>query len=94
MSTLVIKRSIVIEDDKTSVSLEDKFWIELKRIAIIQDKTLSQLVGMIRRDARSHTNLSSAIRLYVLDWALREDLKANGDGQPTGAVKRLTEARP
>jgi predicted DNA-binding ribbon-helix-helix protein len=67
MKSLVTKRSIVIAGHKTSVSLEDAFWTGLKEIAIGRDKTLSDLVAEI--DAgRPHGNLSSAIRLFVLDY--------------------------
>ena len=66
MKSLVIKRSIVIAGHKTSVSLEDAFWRGLKEIAIGRDKTLSDLVAEIDT-GRPHDNLSSAIRLFVLD---------------------------
>ena len=62
----VVKRSIVIAGHKTSVSLEDAFWRGLKEIAGGHDMTLSCLVAVIEGDRR-HGNLSSAIRLYVLD---------------------------
>ena len=52
--------------DKTSVSLEDAFWKGLKEIAGGRDVTLSDLVSTIDSDRR-HGNLSSAIRLFVLD---------------------------
>jgi predicted DNA-binding ribbon-helix-helix protein len=66
MKSPVIKRSIVIAGHKTSVSLEDAFWRGLKEIAIGRDKTLSDLVAEIDT-GRAHGNLSSAIRLFVLD---------------------------
>ena len=66
MKSPVIKRSIVIAGHKTSVSLEDAFWRGLKEIAIGRDKTLSDLVAEIDT-GRPHGNLSSAIRLFVLD---------------------------
>jgi predicted DNA-binding ribbon-helix-helix protein len=66
MKSPVVKRSIVIAGHKTSVSLEDAFWDSLKEIAAARDKTLSDVVAAID-DARSQGNLSSAIRLYVLD---------------------------
>jgi len=66
MKSSVVKRSIVLEGHKTSVSLEDAFWTELKEIAHVQRVTLSKLVGAI--DAtRQQNNLSSAIRLFVLE---------------------------
>jgi predicted DNA-binding ribbon-helix-helix protein len=63
--SLVSKRSIIIANHKTSVSLEDKFWDSLKEIAIERDVTLGALVAAIDAD-REHGNLSSAIRLFVL----------------------------
>jgi predicted DNA-binding ribbon-helix-helix protein len=66
MNSLVVKRSIVIAGHKTSVSLEDAFWQGLKRIANERAMTLSDLVGTIDT-GRHHGNLSSAIRLFVLD---------------------------
>ena len=66
MKSPVVKRSIVIAGHKTSVSLEDAFWGALKDIAIARNMTLSELVASIDA-ARKQGNLSSAIRLYVLD---------------------------
>jgi len=63
----IVKRSIVIAGHKTSISLEDDFWQALKGIAARRNMRLSELVTSI--DAgRVHTNLSSAIRLFVLDF--------------------------
>jgi predicted DNA-binding ribbon-helix-helix protein len=62
----IVKRSIVIAGHKTSVSIEDAFWAALKEIAAGRNMTLAELVVTI--DAgRQHGNLSSAIRLFVLD---------------------------
>jgi predicted DNA-binding ribbon-helix-helix protein len=66
MKSLVVKRSIVIAGHKTSVSLEDAFWRGLKEIAQNQNVTLSTMVGEID-NGRRQGNLSSAIRLFVLD---------------------------
>lgn len=68
MKSLVTKRSIVIAGHKTSVSLEDAFWQELKRIADMQRTTLSSVVSGIDTQ-RQQGNLSSAIRLFVLEQA-------------------------
>jgi len=65
MKSSVIKRSIVIDGHKTSVSLEDPFWTELKTIARTRSLTLSELVATINA-SREHANLSCAIRLFVL----------------------------
>jgi len=67
MRSSVIKRSVVVSGRKTSVSLEDAFWKALKEIAIARNLTLSDLVGSI--DAgRQQANLSSAIRLFILNF--------------------------
>jgi predicted DNA-binding ribbon-helix-helix protein len=66
MKSPVIKRSIVIAGHKTSISLEDAFWKALKDIALAQGTTMSELVATIDTQRR-HGNLSSAIRLFVLD---------------------------
>ena len=66
MKSQVVKRSIVIAGHKTSVSLEDAFWTGLKEIAKGREMTLSDLVASIDTD-RHHGNLSSTIRLLVLD---------------------------
>jgi predicted DNA-binding ribbon-helix-helix protein len=65
MKSPVVKRSIIIGGHKTSVSLEDAFWTDLKEIAHSQGATVSKLIAQID-DTRQQGNLSSAIRLYVL----------------------------
>jgi predicted DNA-binding ribbon-helix-helix protein len=67
MKSRVVKRSIVIVGHKTSVSLEDEFWVALKEIATGRDMTLSDLVAAIDGE-RQLGNLSSAIRLFVLGF--------------------------
>ena len=67
MKSPVVKRSIVIAGHKTSVSLEDAFWSGLKDIAALRTTTLSDLVASIDQ-GRHAGNLSSAIRLFVLDY--------------------------
>ena len=74
MKSSVVKRSIVIDGHKTSVSLEDAFWDHLKVIAHTQQATLSALVATID-EKRQHGNLSSAIRLFVLEYFRTNALK-------------------
>ena len=62
----VVKRCVVVNGAKTSVSLEEGFWCGMREIARETDKTLSELVSEISA-SRQHGNLSSAIRLFVLD---------------------------
>lgn len=65
-SFAVVKRSVIVDGRKTSVSLEDAFWEGLKEIALRQGSSLSGLIARIHA-RRSTANLSSAIRLFVLD---------------------------
>ena len=79
MKSLVFKRSIVVASHKTSVSLEDAFWNGLKEIAGERHMTLSDLVAAIDSQ-RQHGNLSSALRLFVLDF-YRTQLSHNNEGR-------------
>jgi predicted DNA-binding ribbon-helix-helix protein len=65
MKSPVVKRSIKLDGRKTSVSLEDAFWSDLKEIASSRHMTLSELVAAIDA-ARQQGNLSSALRVFVL----------------------------
>jgi len=86
MKSLVTKRSIVVGGHKTSVSLEGAFWNGLKEVAASRKITLSDLVGSIDSD-RVHGNLSSAVRLFVLDYYRNKIAAAVGtrgsDGEAT-----------
>ena len=82
MKSPVVKRSIVIANHKTSVSLEDAFWKGLKDIANDRDVTLSDLVATIDTE-REHGNLSSAIRLFVLDHYRTKTAAVPIENQPS-----------
>ena len=64
------KRSVTLQGHTTSVSLEDEFWTELKRMAAEAALALGKLIERIDAD-RQDLNLSAALRLAVL-----ADLKA------------------
>lgn len=66
MTSPVIKRSIVIDGTKTSISIEDAFWRSLKDIANERRLTMSALVSAIKASRSQNSNLSSAIRVYIL----------------------------
>jgi predicted DNA-binding ribbon-helix-helix protein len=81
MSEGVVKRSISIAGHRTSISLEEPFWAALREIAAARGVSVQALVGEI--DAgRGRQNLSSAIRVYVLD-AVRRPTRPGGS--PAGA---------
>jgi len=64
MKSVVIKRSVLINGCKTSISLEDEFWDALREIAGYDKLGLSKLLEQIDRE-RNNINLSSAIRVFV-----------------------------
>jgi predicted DNA-binding ribbon-helix-helix protein len=66
MKSPVVKRSILLSGHKTSVSLEEAFWQGLKEIASGRNMSVSALIGTID-GRRTEGNLSSGIRLFVLD---------------------------
>jgi predicted DNA-binding ribbon-helix-helix protein len=91
MKSPVIKRSIVIAGHKTSVSLEDAFWRGLKEIATSRRETLSDLVASID-SGRPHGNLSSAIRLFVLDHYQQARVNGHAEAAPRDMVVMTPEA--
>ena len=68
--SLIIKRSVYFTGRKTSVHLERAFWTALHEIAAAQGITRAQLIATIDtgRCERQYPNLSSAIRLFVLEY--------------------------
>jgi predicted DNA-binding ribbon-helix-helix protein len=79
MKSLVIKRSVVISGHKTSVCLEDAFWKGLKEIAIARNRSMSDLIASIDEE-RKQSNLSSAIRLFILEfYRIQLEKPAAGD---------------
>jgi predicted DNA-binding ribbon-helix-helix protein len=65
-SARVVKRSLVIAGHRTSISIEDAFWRRLRRIALERGLSLNQLAAKIDA-SRDGANLSSAIRVFVLE---------------------------
>lgn len=67
LGTAIVKRSVVLAGHRTSVSLEDAFWTALTSIATARGLSINALIGQI--DQGRASNLSSAIRVYVLEHA-------------------------
>jgi predicted DNA-binding ribbon-helix-helix protein len=66
-----VKRSLTLHGHRTSVSLEEAFWQEFRRIAAAENLPLNQLAERID-EGRGDVGLASAIRVYVLERALAE----------------------
>ena len=80
MTLTIKKRSVRIAGHRTSFSIEDAFWAELKRIAALDGLSVNGLIERI--DADRQGNLSSAVRVYVLDRLRRESgASAEGGGE-------------
>ncbi len=62
------KRSITVAGHRTSVSLEEPFWQGLGEIAVDEGKSVAALIAAVDRNRTPDTNLSAAIRLFVLEW--------------------------
>jgi predicted DNA-binding ribbon-helix-helix protein len=65
-NALIVKRSLVIAGHRTSISLEDAFWRRLRAIAAERGLSLNRLAAMVDA-SRGSANLSSAIRVFVLE---------------------------
>ena len=66
----VSKHNITLVGHKTSITLENQFWDGLREIACDENVAVSTLIEQIDTE-RTSDNLSSAIRLYVLDYFKR-----------------------
>ena len=65
---MIRKRSVTIHGHRTSVSLEEEFWRCLLEIADAKGLTVAALIAGIDEEWQPDQNLSSAARLFVLDW--------------------------
>ncbi|HSV00204.1 MAG TPA: ribbon-helix-helix domain-containing protein [Roseiarcus sp.] len=79
----VVKRSLVIAGHRTSVSLEDAFWRGLRRIAAERGLSLNRLAALIDA-SRGGANLSSAIRVFVLEAESAKPPRPAEDGDHPG----------
>lgn len=86
---MIRKHSVSLNGHRTSFSLEDDFLAELKRIAAQRGMPLAALLAEIDRTRPPETNLSSALRLYVLDDLKRMlSLTAAAAGPDRGSPPR------
>jgi predicted DNA-binding ribbon-helix-helix protein len=80
----VVKRSVIRNGHKSSISLEDQFWDALREIADDRQVAISTLVATIDHN-RTTSNLSSAIRVFVLDHFRRSD-RARKEAESSAAT--------
>lgn len=65
---MIRKHSATLHGHRTSFSLEDEFWLELKAIALQRGISLANLIAEIDDRRGPDSNLSSALRVHVLIW--------------------------
>jgi predicted DNA-binding ribbon-helix-helix protein len=78
MPPSIRKRSVMIAGHPTSLTLEQPFWEALREVARRRGTSLNALIGGI--DAARRGNLSSALRLFVLDCYRRGELGPQTEG--------------
>lgn len=103
MNSTNLKRSIVLNGHKTSVSLEKEFWNGLREIAALQNIKLTTLAQQIDQ-GRNGGNLSSAIRVFVFNQLRaasppsslidEEELKDRTTGRRSRKPSRDNATRP
>jgi predicted DNA-binding ribbon-helix-helix protein len=80
--TRPVKRSFTIKGHRTSISLEAPFWDALRHAAQTERTTLAALIADI--DAgRGKAGLSSAVRVWVLDYFRKASARSETDGTRT-----------
>jgi len=80
-----VKRSFTIKGHRTSISVEAPFWEALCQIAAAERVTLAALVAAIDAE-RGDAGLSSAVRVWVLDYYRRQAAGYNNGSRPPGRV--------
>ena len=64
---MIRKHSVTLRGHRTSFSLEDEFWLEAVAIARERDISIAALLSEIDEGRGAESNLSSAIRVHVLN---------------------------
>ena len=67
MSARPQKRSLTLKGHRTSVSLEEEFWVEFRRIAKSRGLAINVLASEIDAARGTEAGLASAIRVFVLN---------------------------
>jgi predicted DNA-binding ribbon-helix-helix protein len=88
MKSSVVKRSVAFGGRKTSVALEDAFWKALREMARRWHVTPSELIEEINAN-RKQANLSSAIRLFVLEVYRDQIAPPEKSKSPIGDGRRI-----
>ena len=82
--SLVRKHSVTIRGHRTSFSLEQPFLDDLRAIAAARGLTLAALIAEVDGNRPREANLSSALRIFVLDQAKRKFVPATEQRESAG----------
>ena len=85
--TRPIKRSFTIKGHRTSISIEAPFWEALRQAAAAERTTLAALVAAIDAE-RGEAGLSSAVRVWVLDYFRQGERKSQSGARRAGRASR------
>ena len=69
------KRSLTLSGHKTSVSLEEPFWIYFSKLALEKEQSINGLASFIDRKRTPDTGLATSIRIYCLTEAIKGKVK-------------------
>jgi predicted DNA-binding ribbon-helix-helix protein len=61
------KHSLTLRGHRTSVSLEDAFWVEIRRLAEAEGRSVNEVIAEIDAARGVTSGLASAIRVHVLE---------------------------
>jgi len=75
VNTRPLKRSFAIKGHRTSISMEPSFWEALQQVAALENSTLAAIVAAVDAD-RGDAGLSSAVRVWILDYFRKRSLPA------------------
>ncbi|MDO8878816.1 MAG: ribbon-helix-helix domain-containing protein [Pseudolabrys sp.] len=92
MKPVIAKRSVVVAGNRTSVSVEDQFWLALREIAYNQKQSLADIVTEIK--THQPGNLSSGIRLFVLDRLSTQIRDQSGFRLASPVTQTFDDERP
>ncbi len=86
------KRSVIIMNKRTSVCLEDSFWLSLHAIVQMERTTIEAFIEGVKQE-HDPRNLSSSLRVAILEYFQRIAVKDNGTRSdlPQGSSRELRE---
>lgn len=82
------KRSVIIMNKRTSVCLEDSFWLSLHAIVQMERTTIEAFIEGVKQE-HDPRNLSSSLRVAILEYFQRIAVKDNGTRDQMTQIQTL-----